>query len=131
MSFFAPLCAQGCQMVKFDPFHFLGLRQGGGVGAQSKERRRSNFEVFQNEAIVLQALGAKYILPKNLAIAIWQPCLRSLCHLHANLPKWSNLRPLLQPRKCAPISVGPRRERSNMHNNCSCYQLLVTANSYL
>ena len=30
---------QGCQMAKFDPF--LGLCQGGGRGAQSKERKGS------------------------------------------------------------------------------------------
>ena len=34
-----PSFAQGCQMAKFD--HFLS--QGGGGGAQSKERKGSNF----------------------------------------------------------------------------------------
>ena len=36
--------------------------------AQSKERKRS-------KAIVLQARRAKQIQSKNLALAIWQPCL--------------------------------------------------------
>ena len=31
-----------CQMAKFDLSLFLGLRQGGGQGAQSKERKGSN-----------------------------------------------------------------------------------------
>ena len=34
---------QGCQMVKFDPFLSLDCARVEGVGAQSKERKGSNF----------------------------------------------------------------------------------------
>ena len=40
---------------------FLGLRQGGGVGAQSKERKGSNFAAQRSGAIVYQARRAKHI----------------------------------------------------------------------
>ena len=43
--------------------------------AQSKERKGSNFAAQRCGAIVLQAQRAKSIRSKNLAIAIWQPCL--------------------------------------------------------
>ena len=35
--------AQGCQMAKFDPFLSLDCARSEGVGAQSKERKGSNF----------------------------------------------------------------------------------------
>ena len=35
--------AQGCQMAKFDPFLSLDCARVEGVGAQSKERKGSNF----------------------------------------------------------------------------------------
>ena len=35
--------AQGCQMAKFDPFYFLDCARVQAVGAQSKERKGSNF----------------------------------------------------------------------------------------
>ena len=34
---------QGCQMAKFDPFLFLDRARMQGLGAQSKERKGSNF----------------------------------------------------------------------------------------
>ena len=34
---------QGCQMAKFDPFLSLDCARVEGVGAQSKERKGSNF----------------------------------------------------------------------------------------
>ena len=34
---------QGCQMAKFDPFLSLDCARVKGVGAQSKERKGSNF----------------------------------------------------------------------------------------
>ena len=36
-------CGQGCQMAKFDPFLSLDCARVEGVGAQSKERKGSNF----------------------------------------------------------------------------------------
>ena len=36
-------CDQGCQMAKFDPFLSLDCARVEGVGAQSKERKGSNF----------------------------------------------------------------------------------------
>ena len=36
-------CSQGCQMAKFDPFLSLDCARVEGVGAQSKERKGSNF----------------------------------------------------------------------------------------
>ena len=44
------------------------------MGAQSK-RKGSNFAAYSSGAIVLQAQRAKHIQCKNLAKAIWQPCL--------------------------------------------------------
>ena len=38
-------CSQGCQMAKCDPFLSLDCARVEGVGAQSKERKRSNFAV--------------------------------------------------------------------------------------
>ena len=37
------VCFQGCQMAKFDPFLSLDCARVEGVGAQSKERKGSNF----------------------------------------------------------------------------------------
>ena len=37
------LAIQGCQMAKFDPFLSLDCARVEGVGAQSKERKGSNF----------------------------------------------------------------------------------------
>ena len=36
-------CHQGCQMAKLDPFLSLDCARVEGVGAQSKERKGSNF----------------------------------------------------------------------------------------
>ena len=54
----AVLCEQGCQMAKFDPFLSLDCAGTEGVGAQSKERKGSNFAVQRSRAIVLQARRA-------------------------------------------------------------------------
>ena len=61
-------------MAKFDPFLSLDCARVEGVGAQSKERKGSNFAAQRSGAIVLQARRAKHIQSKNMAIAIWQPC---------------------------------------------------------
>ena len=37
------VCAHGCQIAKFDPFFSLDCARVEGVGAQSKERKGSNF----------------------------------------------------------------------------------------
>ena len=47
-------------------------------GAQSKERKGSNFAAQHSAAIVPQAQRAKRIQSKSLSIAIWQPCLGEL-----------------------------------------------------
>ena len=63
-------------MAKFDPFLSLDCARVEGVGAQSKERKGSNFAAQRSGAIVLQARRAEHLRFKNLAIAIWQPCLQ-------------------------------------------------------
>ena len=57
--------------AKFDPFLSLDCARVESVGAQSKERKGSNFAVQRSGAIVLPVHRAKHILSKNLAIAIW------------------------------------------------------------
>ena len=64
---------QGCQMAKCDPFLSLDCARVEGGGAQSKERKGSNFAEQRSGAIVFQARRAKHIQSKTLAIAIWQP----------------------------------------------------------
>ena len=44
---FWALLGQGCQMAKFDPFLSLDFARVVGVGAQSKERKGSNFAIWQ------------------------------------------------------------------------------------
>ena len=61
----------GCQMAKFDP---LGCARVEGVGAQSKERKGSNFAAQRSGAIVQKPEWPNTYDSKNLAIAIWQPC---------------------------------------------------------
>ena len=65
-------------MAKFDPMLSLDCARVEGAGAQSKERRGSNFAAQRSGDIVLQARRAKHIHCKNLAITIWQP---KLCRL--------------------------------------------------
>ena len=69
-------------MAKFDPFLSLDCARVEGVGAQSKERKGSNFAAQRSGAMVLQDRRAKHIRSQNLAIAIWQPCLSEIgaCH---------------------------------------------------
>ena len=43
---------QGCQMAKFDHFLSLDWAREEGVGAQSKERKGSNFAVQRSGAMV-------------------------------------------------------------------------------
>ena len=61
-------------MAKFDLFLSLDCARDEGVGAQSKERKGSNFAVYRRGAIVHKPEG--HIRSKNLAIAIWQPCFK-------------------------------------------------------
>ena len=66
-------------MAKFDPFLSLDCVKVENGGAQSKERKGSNFAVQRSRAIVLVARRAKHI--KNVSIAIWQPCLEAVLHV--------------------------------------------------
>ena len=61
-------------MAKFDPFLSLDRARVEGVGAQSKERKGSNFAAQQSGAIVQKPKGPNIYNSKNLATAIWQPC---------------------------------------------------------
>ena len=70
--------------AQFDPFLSLDCTRVEGVGAQSKERKGSNFAAQRSRAIVVQAQRAKHIRSKNLAIAIWQPW-KSLLHLGSSV----------------------------------------------
>ena len=45
--------------------------------AQSKERKGSNFAALRNEAVVRQAQRAKRPQSIDLALAIWQPYVKS------------------------------------------------------
>ena len=56
---------------KISSLPFLGLRQGGGRGAQSKERKGSNFAGQRSGAIVQKPEGPYTY--ENPAIANWQP----------------------------------------------------------
>ena len=62
-------------MAKFDPFLSLDCARVEGVGAQSKERKGSNFAAQLSGAIVQKPEGPNTYNIKNLARAIWQPWL--------------------------------------------------------
>ena len=64
--------------AKFDPFLSLDCARVEGMGAQSRERKGSNFAAKRSGAIVQKSEGPHTYDSKNLAIAIWQPCLP--CH---------------------------------------------------
>ena len=58
---------QGCQMAKFDPFLSLDCARAEGVGAQSKERKGSNFAALHSGAIVQKPKGPNtYVLKIQL-----------------------------------------------------------------
>ena len=57
---------QGCQMAKFDPFLSLDCARVEGVGAQSKERKGSNFAALRSRAIVQKPEG-----PNAYNLKIW------------------------------------------------------------
>ena len=63
----------GWQMTKFDPFLCLDCARVEGGGAQSKERKGSNFAAQRSGAIVQNPEGPNTYDSKNLATAIWQP----------------------------------------------------------
>ena len=65
-------------MAKFDPFLSLDCARVEGVGAQSKERKGSNFAAQRSGAIVQKPEGPNTHDSKNPAIAIWQPWIRVL-----------------------------------------------------
>ena len=48
---------QGCQMAKFDPFLSLDCARVEGMGAQSKDRKGSNFAAQRSGAIVQKPKG--------------------------------------------------------------------------
>ena len=56
----------GCQMAKFDPFLSLDCARVEGVGAQSKERKGSNFAAQRSGAIVQKPKG-----PNTYNLNIW------------------------------------------------------------
>ena len=58
-------------MAKFDPFLSLDCARAEGVGAQSKERKGSNFAAQCSRAIVQKPEGSNTYDLKILAIAIW------------------------------------------------------------
>ena len=60
-------------MAKFDPFLSLDCARVEGVGAQSKERKGSNFAAQLSGAIVQKPEGPNTYNSKNPAIANWQP----------------------------------------------------------
>ena len=64
-------------MAKFDPFLSLDCARVEGVGAQSKERKGSNYAAQRSGAIVQKPEGPNTYDSKNPAIAIWQPCLQN------------------------------------------------------
>ena len=74
---------QGCQMAKFDPFLSLDCARVEGVGAQSKERKGSNFAAEQSGAIVQKPEGPnRYDLATMSVLLTSSPlfCLPSLNH---------------------------------------------------
>ena len=73
-------------MAKFDPFLSLDCARVEGVGAQSKERKGSNFAAQRSVAIVQKPEGPNTYDSKNPAIAIWQPC-SHLVHCPGTRPK--------------------------------------------
>ena len=58
--------SQGCQMAKFDPFFSLDCDRVEGSGAQSKERKGSNFAAQRSGAIVQKPEG-----PNTDNLKIW------------------------------------------------------------
>ena len=64
--------------AKFDPCLSLDCARVEGVGAQSKERKGSNFVALAERSHSPEARRANCLQSKNLAIAIWQPCLEVL-----------------------------------------------------
>ena len=58
--------SQGCQMAKFDPFLSLYCAGVEGVGAQSKERKGSNFAAQRSGGIVQNPEG-----PNTYDVKLW------------------------------------------------------------
>ena len=54
-------------MAKFGPFLSLDCARVEGVGAQSRERKGSNFAAQRSGSIVLQAKRAEHLQSKNMA----------------------------------------------------------------
>ena len=54
---------------------FLGLRQGGGHGGAVQKKEGIKFRSVAQRSHSPEAQRAKHIQAKNLATAIWQPCL--------------------------------------------------------
>ena len=57
---------QGCQMEKFDPFLSFDCARAEGMGAQSKERKGSNFAAQRSGAIAQKPGG-----PNTYDLKIW------------------------------------------------------------
>ena len=66
-SYIKNICRYGCQMTKFDPFLSLDCVRVEGVGAQSKDRKGSNFAAHRSGAIVQKLEG-----PNSYDLKIWQ-----------------------------------------------------------
>ena len=83
LSLVPSLPGKGCQIAKFDPFLSLDCARVEGVGAQSKERKGSNFAVQRSGAIVQKPEGPNtYHLKKSgyshLATMFLAPFLRMI-----------------------------------------------------
>ena len=55
------------------------------MGAQSEERKGSNFAAQRSGAIVQKPEGPNTYDSKNLAIAIWQPCLARVERVYSHV----------------------------------------------
>ena len=104
--------ARGGQMAKFYPF--AGVE---GVGAQSKERKGSNFEPQRSLAIVLHARRAKHILAKNVVVAIWQHALALSSRTSRRDRFWQREAWVLQ--LCRRLGVGEMRWEKKEAQQCS------------
>ena len=66
-------------MAKFDYFPWIAPGLEGGKVRNPKKGRDQHLQ--RSGAVVLQALKAKHVQSKDVAIAIWQPCQSASCHI--------------------------------------------------
>ena len=84
-------------MAKFDPFLSLDCARVEGVRVLSEERSGSHFAAQRSGAIVQKPKGPN-TRSKNLAIAIWQPCLSALGSSSPSRSLWESWRLCRDPR---------------------------------